>query len=331
MALPSAAWRRAIRCSWPAFAPASHSPESGCYSRWLGCGRRLARAGLEWPGRCWDFCFGAAQPSCGKRRAENRIAEAASGEGRGDLEGTKSIRGVPRTGVVVAGRGNRRARNADRAGKSAAAGRDYRRRCDRNAADRRAVGGALGSQRGKNWTDHECGNSRRSFSEDRHARKLLRRDSAWFLRHFDHRPRFFADLHQAAVETRGKRHLQFETAERSAGGQRTLEPYSLDCFLFFESRPPRASTRGSNIRRRAMKYLAIIFAGALAAGAAAAQTSKEYSACSAKANTQMAMNACASAEATREDKELNSVYVEVLLKASGKPEYAEKVKAAEPA
>ena len=62
-----------------------------------------------------------------------------------------------------------------------------------------------------------------------------------------------------------------------------------------------------------MKHLAIIFAGALAAaGAAAAQTSKEYSACNAKANTQMAMNACASAEATREDKELNSVYPEVL-------------------
>ena len=78
-----------------------------------------------------------------------------------------------------------------------------------------------------------------------------------------------------------------------------------------------------------MKYLAIILAGALAAGAAAAQTSQEYSACSAKANTQMAMNACASAEATREDKALNSVYVEVLLKASGKPEFAEKVKAAE--
>src|ERR1700727_3218190 len=78
-----------------------------------------------------------------------------------------------------------------------------------------------------------------------------------------------------------------------------------------------------------MKYLAIIFAGALAAGAASAQTSKEYSACSAKANTQIAMNACASAEATREDKELNSVYAEVLVKAAAKPEYAEKVKAAE--
>ena len=79
-----------------------------------------------------------------------------------------------------------------------------------------------------------------------------------------------------------------------------------------------------------MKYLAIIFAGALAAaGAASAQTSKEYSACSAKANTQIAMNACASAEATREDKELNSVYAEVLVKAAAKPEHAEKVKAAE--
>src|ERR1700691_3886281 len=258
MALPSAAWRRLILCSSPAFAPAWHSLESGRYSRWLGCGRRPARAGLEWPGRCWDFCFGAAHPSCGKRRAENRIAEAASEEGRGDLEGTKSIRALHGSGVILAVRGNRRARSADRAGKSAAAGRDNRRRCHRNAADRRAVGGALGSQRGKNRLDHERGNSRRSFSEDRHARKLLRRDSARFLRHFDHRPWFFADLHQAAVETRGKRHLQIETAYRSAGGQRTLEPNSLDCFWFFESRPPRASARGSNIRRRAMKYLAII-------------------------------------------------------------------------
>jgi uncharacterized protein YecT (DUF1311 family) len=82
-----------------------------------------------------------------------------------------------------------------------------------------------------------------------------------------------------------------------------------------------------------MKYLAISFvtivAVALTAGAASAQASKEYSACSAKASTQIAMNACASAEATREDKELNSVYAEVLVKAAGKPEYAEKVKAAE--
>ena len=43
------------------------------------------------------------------------------------------------------------------------------------------------------------------------------------------------------------------------------------------------------------------------------------------------MNECASAEASRADKELNQVYVEVLAKAASVPKSAAKVKAAEQA
>jgi uncharacterized protein YecT (DUF1311 family) len=58
-------------------------------------------------------------------------------------------------------------------------------------------------------------------------------------------------------------------------------------------------------------------------------TSKEYAACNEKAKTQIEMNGCASAEATRADKELNRVYAQVLLKSASVPEAAEKAKAAE--
>ena len=127
-------------------------------------------------------------------RAENRIVQAASGEGRDDLKERKLFACLPRIwGRSIAGCGNRRARSADRAGKVLLQGAITA--AERNAADRRAVGGALGSQRGENGLDHECGDSRRSFSEDRHAWKLLRRNSARLLRYFDRRPRFFADLH----------------------------------------------------------------------------------------------------------------------------------------
>jgi uncharacterized protein YecT (DUF1311 family) len=58
-------------------------------------------------------------------------------------------------------------------------------------------------------------------------------------------------------------------------------------------------------------------------------TSKEYAACNAKAKTQIDMNGCASAEATRADKELNRVYAQVLVRAASVPEAADKAKAAQ--
>jgi uncharacterized protein YecT (DUF1311 family) len=54
-----------------------------------------------------------------------------------------------------------------------------------------------------------------------------------------------------------------------------------------------------------MKSLAISLLMGISACAAFAQNSKAYAVCSNGAKTQAEMNACASAEASRADKELN--------------------------
>jgi uncharacterized protein YecT (DUF1311 family) len=78
-----------------------------------------------------------------------------------------------------------------------------------------------------------------------------------------------------------------------------------------------------------MRYGAILFFAIFGGTAAFGQTSKEYAACSDKAKTQIEMNGCASAEATRADRELNRVYTQVLVRAASVPEAAEKAKASE--
>ncbi|HEY0701991.1 MAG TPA: lysozyme inhibitor LprI family protein [Candidatus Acidoferrales bacterium] len=82
-----------------------------------------------------------------------------------------------------------------------------------------------------------------------------------------------------------------------------------------------------------MRYGAIlffvIFGAGTTMGQTTSQTSKEYSACNEKAKTQIEMNGCASAEATRADKELNRVYAQVLVKAASVPDAEEKAKASE--
>jgi uncharacterized protein YecT (DUF1311 family) len=80
-----------------------------------------------------------------------------------------------------------------------------------------------------------------------------------------------------------------------------------------------------------MKNLAILLLVGISACAAFAQNSKAYAACSNGAKTQTEMNECASAEASRADKELKQVYVEVLTKAASVPDSAVKVKTAEQA
>lgn len=80
-----------------------------------------------------------------------------------------------------------------------------------------------------------------------------------------------------------------------------------------------------------MKSLAILLLMGISPGGALAQDSRAYIACSNGAKTQAEMNECASAEASRADKDLNQVYVEVLAKAASVPESAVKVKTAEQA
>lgn len=60
-----------------------------------------------------------------------------------------------------------------------------------------------------------------------------------------------------------------------------------------------------------------------------AQTSDQYRACSAKANTQSEMTACAAEELSRTNGELNRIYSDVLLKAESNREAVIKIKAAE--
>lgn len=80
-----------------------------------------------------------------------------------------------------------------------------------------------------------------------------------------------------------------------------------------------------------MKIVAILFLAGISACGASAQNSKAYATCSNGAKTQAEMTACASAEASRADKELNQVYVQLLAKAASIPDSAMKVKAAEQA
>jgi uncharacterized protein YecT (DUF1311 family) len=63
--------------------------------------------------------------------------------------------------------------------------------------------------------------------------------------------------------------------------------------------------------------------------ASLAQTSEQYGKCMSKANTQMAMNACANEEVQRADAELNEIYQKLLSSATDQSGAVEKIKAAE--
>ncbi len=76
-----------------------------------------------------------------------------------------------------------------------------------------------------------------------------------------------------------------------------------------------------------MRFLLFMFLLGLLASVA--QESAEYRACLDKATTQMAMNACASAEAARADARLNDVYHKLLAEAAKQPEAVDKIKGAE--
>ena len=78
-----------------------------------------------------------------------------------------------------------------------------------------------------------------------------------------------------------------------------------------------------------MRYVAVIFFMALTSGASFCQSSKEYRACSEKANTPGEMNACAHEEAARVDAKLDAVYAKVLSQAESDPVGLAKIKTAE--
>jgi uncharacterized protein YecT (DUF1311 family) len=78
-----------------------------------------------------------------------------------------------------------------------------------------------------------------------------------------------------------------------------------------------------------MKYFATAILSLFAYFPCFAQNSDAYRACSAKANTQAEMNACASDEATRVDAKLNTTYRQLLSKVASQPEALGKIKAAE--
>jgi uncharacterized protein YecT (DUF1311 family) len=63
--------------------------------------------------------------------------------------------------------------------------------------------------------------------------------------------------------------------------------------------------------------------------ASLAQNSEQYGKCMSKANTQMAMNACASEEVQRADGELNKIYQKLLSSATDQSGAVEKIRAAE--
>jgi uncharacterized protein YecT (DUF1311 family) len=63
--------------------------------------------------------------------------------------------------------------------------------------------------------------------------------------------------------------------------------------------------------------------------ASLAQSSEQYGKCVSKANTQMAMNACANEEVQRADGELNKIYQKLLSSATGQSGAVEKIRAAE--
>jgi len=78
-----------------------------------------------------------------------------------------------------------------------------------------------------------------------------------------------------------------------------------------------------------MKFWAVVLFVSFSPFVSFAQDSGTYRACSAKANTQAEMNACASDEAARVDAKLNAAYQELLSKVASQPEALAKIKAAE--
>jgi uncharacterized protein YecT (DUF1311 family) len=76
-----------------------------------------------------------------------------------------------------------------------------------------------------------------------------------------------------------------------------------------------------------MRYLVIAFL--VSSLPALAQDSAPYRACNEKAKTQTEMNACANAEVSRVDAQLNGVYRKLLSQAASQQEAVEKIKAAE--
>jgi uncharacterized protein YecT (DUF1311 family) len=76
-----------------------------------------------------------------------------------------------------------------------------------------------------------------------------------------------------------------------------------------------------------MRYLVIAFF--VTSLQAFAQDSAPYRTCNEKAKTQMEINACASAEASRVDAQLNDIYRKLLSQAARQPEAVEKIKALE--
>jgi uncharacterized protein YecT (DUF1311 family) len=81
--------------------------------------------------------------------------------------------------------------------------------------------------------------------------------------------------------------------------------------------------------KNAMKYFATAILSLFALFPCFAQDSDAYRSCSAKANTQAEMNACASDEAARVDAKLNTIYQQLLSKIASQPEALAKIKAAE--
>jgi len=80
-----------------------------------------------------------------------------------------------------------------------------------------------------------------------------------------------------------------------------------------------------------VKYLSVVLVIACSSLPCLAQYSDQYSACDKKANTQFAMDKCASEEAARVDKQRENIYEELLSKAESQPEAVAKIKAAETA
>lgn len=79
------------------------------------------------------------------------------------------------------------------------------------------------------------------------------------------------------------------------------------------------------------RYVALVFLIASNSFLCFGQNSQQYRACTDKAKTQTAMNACANEEAQRGDAELSEVYRTLLSRAAHQPDALAKIKAAEKA
>lgn len=77
------------------------------------------------------------------------------------------------------------------------------------------------------------------------------------------------------------------------------------------------------------KHLIVGAVLVLGFGTSRAQVSEQYSRCTKKANTQLAMHACANEEALRSDGELNDLYQRALAAAANHPAVVEKLRVAE--